>query len=102
MYFLAFLIASPALDKSPLNSSTTYAVQVLAKDVDNNKSAKSATVNATTTDGSSNGVNELFISEYVEGPAQNNGIEVYNPTNATIDLAGYSTLVQSATTPDRN
>ena len=33
---------------------------------------------------------DLFISEYVEGPAQNNGIEVYNPTNATIDLAGYS------------
>ena len=25
---------------------------------------------------------DLFISEYVEGPAQNNGIEVYNPTNA--------------------
>ena len=33
---------------------------------------------------------ELFISEYVEGPAQNNGIEIYNPTNATIDLNGYS------------
>ena len=33
---------------------------------------------------------DLFISEYVEGPANNNGIEVYNPTNATIDLAGYS------------
>lgn len=33
---------------------------------------------------------DLFISEYVEGPAQNNGIEVYNPTNATIDLSGYS------------
>ena len=37
-----------------LNSSTTYGVQVLAKDVDNNKSAKSCNVNATTTDGSSN------------------------------------------------
>ena len=33
---------------------------------------------------------DLFISEYVEGPAQNNGIEIYNPTNATIDLNGYS------------
>ncbi len=33
---------------------------------------------------------ELFISEYVEGPANNNAIEIYNPTNASIDLAGYS------------
>ena len=33
---------------------------------------------------------ELFISEYVEGPGNNNGIEIYNPTNATIDLTGYS------------
>ena len=24
---------------------------------------------------------ELFISEYIEGPAQNNAIEIYNPTN---------------------
>ena len=33
---------------------------------------------------------DLFISEYVEGPAQNNGIEIYNPTNASIDLSGYT------------
>ena len=33
---------------------------------------------------------ELFISEYVEGPANNNAIEIYNPTNASIDLTGYS------------
>ena len=33
---------------------------------------------------------ELFISEYVEGPAQNNGIEIYNPTAASIDLSGYT------------
>ena len=33
---------------------------------------------------------ELFISEYVEGPGNNNGIEIYNPTNTTIDLAGYT------------
>ena len=32
---------------------------------------------------------ELFISEYVEGPGNNNAIEIYNPTNASIDLAGY-------------
>jgi len=33
---------------------------------------------------------ELFISEYIEGPGNNNAIEIYNPTNATIDLSGYS------------
>ena len=33
---------------------------------------------------------ELFISEYIEGPANNNAIEIYNPTNATVDLSGYS------------
>ena len=33
---------------------------------------------------------ELFISEYVEGPANNNAIEIYNPTNSSIDLTGYS------------
>lgn len=33
---------------------------------------------------------ELFISEYVEGPGNNNAIEIYNPTPASIDLTGYS------------
>ena len=33
---------------------------------------------------------ELFISEYIEGPAQNNGIEIYNPTSVTIDLSVYT------------
>ena len=32
---------------------------------------------------------ELFISEYVEGPSNNNAIEIYNPTNASIDLSLY-------------
>lgn len=79
-----------------LNASTTYAVQVLAKDVDNNKSAKSTTVNATTTDGTSNGVTELFISEYVEPDGGNNkAIEIVNLSSTTISLAGYSLQKQS-------
>ena len=33
---------------------------------------------------------ELFISEYVEGSGNNKALEVYNPTDAPVDLTGYS------------
>lgn len=33
---------------------------------------------------------DLFISEYVEGPSNNNAIEIYNPSSNAIDLAGYT------------
>ena len=33
---------------------------------------------------------ELFISEYVDGPFNNNAIEIYNPTVSSINLAGYT------------
>lgn len=33
---------------------------------------------------------ELFISEYVEGTSFNKGIEIYNPTGASVDLSTYS------------
>ena len=36
--------------------------------------------------------NELFISEYCEGGGNNKGIEIYNPTDAPIDLSGYEIL----------
>lgn len=32
---------------------------------------------------------ELFISEYVEGSYNNKALELYNPTNAAIDLSAY-------------
>lgn len=32
---------------------------------------------------------ELFISEYVEGTGNDKGLEIYNPTNAAINLTGY-------------
>ncbi|MDD7915945.1 endonuclease [Polaribacter ponticola] len=74
-----------------LSTSTTYAVEIVAVDTDNNKSAKSATVNATTTAGTSNGITELFISEYVEPDGGNNkAIEIVNLTASTINLSEYS------------
>lgn len=33
---------------------------------------------------------ELFISEYVEGSGNDKALELYNPTNASIDLTGYT------------
>jgi predicted extracellular nuclease len=32
---------------------------------------------------------ELFISEYVEGSGNDKALEIYNPTNASINLSGY-------------
>lgn len=36
---------------------------------------------------------ELFISEYVEGSSNNKALEIYNPTDSAINLAGYSVQV---------
>ena len=33
---------------------------------------------------------DLFFSEYVEGYGSNRAVEIYNPTNAAIDLSQYS------------
>ena len=33
---------------------------------------------------------DLFISEYVEGSSNNKAIELYNPTNESIDLSNYA------------
>ena len=83
-----------------LNTSTTYTVEVLALDTDNNRSAKSAPQNASTNAGTSNGITELFISEYVEpsngnGNGNNKAIEIVNLTGATINLGDYSIQKQS-------
>ncbi|MDG2194645.1 MAG: endonuclease [Polaribacter sp.] len=73
-----------------LTASTTYSATVLAKDGAANASAQTTAVNGTTTDGSSNGANELFFSEYVEGSGNNKAVEIANVTNATISLTGYT------------
>ena len=81
---------------SGLAASTTYSIEILAKDPDNNKSSKSTAVNATTSNGASNGITELFISEYVEPNSGNNkAIEIVNLSSATINLAGYSIRKQN-------
>lgn len=45
---------------------------------------------------------QLFISEYVEGSGNNKAIEIYNPTDAVVDLADYNLVRYSngGTTPN--
>ncbi|AUD66086.1 hypothetical protein BK011_10440 [Tenericutes bacterium MZ-XQ] len=38
---------------------------------------------------------ELFISEYIEGSSSNKALEIYNPTDAAIDLSNYKVAVYS-------
>ena len=46
-----------------------------------------------TADGGSGGCDELFISEYHEGSANNKYLEIYNPTNSPIDLSNYDIVI---------
>ncbi|SNR15728.1 endonuclease [Tenacibaculum jejuense] len=73
-----------------LIASTTYNVQVLAKDVVGNSSSLSTGVDATTTDGGTSSANELFFSEYVEGSSNNKALEIANVTSNPINLSSYS------------
>jgi endonuclease I/chitodextrinase len=94
----AELIASTAdlfYTLTGLTVSTTYSITVSAKDAADNESEQSVSVNITTTDGSSNGINELFFSEYVEGGGYNKAIEIVNLTSSAVDLTGYSIKKQS-------
>ena len=79
-----------------LTVSTTYQISISAKDAANNESAQSSAIGITTTDGGSNGIEELFISEYVEPDGGNNkAIEIVNLTSAAVELTGYSIKKQS-------
>ncbi len=78
-----------------LTISTTYSLTVLAKDASDNKSTQSTAINATTTDGSSNGVTELFFSEYVEAGGYNKALEIVNATSSIVSLSGYSIKKQT-------
>ncbi len=45
---------------------------------------------------------DLFISEYVEGSGNNKAIEIYNPTEAAIDLSEYNLVRYSNGSPQPN
>jgi len=78
-----------------LTASTTYAITILAKDAADNKSAQSTAINVTTTDGASNGVSDLFFSQYIEGGNNNKALEIVNLTGSAVNLTGYTIKKQS-------
>ena len=79
-----------------LAPATTYQIAISAEDAATNESAQSNAVAITTTNGGSNGIEELFISEYVEPDGGNNkALEIVNLSSAVIDLAAYSIKKQS-------
>ncbi len=45
---------------------------------------------------------ELFFSEYVEGKLHNKALEIYNPTDAAVDLSNYSIKRYSNGSTDNN
>ena len=81
-----------------LSTETTYGVEIVAYDADNNKSNRSVPIDGTTTAGTSNGITELFISEYAEPSKDNNkAIEIVNLTASTVNLSEYSIQKFSST-----
>jgi len=76
-----------------LTASTSYNFTVYAKDAAGNTSTVSNTATVTTT--TSSVINELFISEYVEGSGNNKAIEIANFTGASVDLSNYSIKKQA-------
>ncbi len=76
---------------SGLTPETSYNFTVYAKDTANNTSQVSNTLTVTTlADSPSNGVLELFLSEYIEGASNNKALEIANFTGAAVNLSGYT------------
>jgi PKD repeat protein len=65
-----------------------YAVTLVATNAYGNDSQVSTCF--ITVSNPSNACSEIFISEYLEGNSNDKAIEFYNPTNATINMSGYS------------
>lgn len=71
-----------------LTASTAYSFYVKAKDAAGNLSANSATLNTSTSSGTST-ITELYFSEYIEGSSNNKVLEIANATGTSKSLTGY-------------
>lgn len=77
-----------------LTASTAYSFYVKAKDAAGNLSANSATLNTSTSSGTST-ITELYFSEYIEGSSNNKVVEIANATGNSIALSSYSIKKQT-------
>jgi endonuclease I len=80
-----------------LTASTTYSINVTARDAAGNTSTSSNTISATTnTSGGSGGTaTELLFSEYIEGSGNNKALEIANNTGASVSLSAYTVKKQT-------
>ena len=74
-----------------LNANTLYNFTLTAYDIAGNFSQLSSVISVTTaTNPVNDSIEELFISEYIEGSSYNKAIEIANFTGLPINLANYS------------
>ncbi|WP_281232535.1 endonuclease [Flavobacterium gelatinilyticum] len=79
-----------------LTASTTYNINVYAKDAAGNTSASSNTLNVITNSGGTGGTaTDLLFSEYIEGSGNNKALEIANNTGSSVNLSIYSIKKQT-------
>ncbi|OXE98021.1 putative secreted protein (Por secretion system target) [Flavobacterium araucananum] len=80
-----------------LTASTSYNINVTAKDAAGNTSASSSTIAVTTNSSGGTGgtATELLFSEYIEGSGNNKALEIANNTGASVSLSAYTVKKQT-------
>ncbi|OXA88687.1 endonuclease [Flavobacterium hercynium] len=80
-----------------LTNSTSYSINVSARDAAGNTSALSNTISVTTdsTGGGGGTATELLFSEYIEGSGNNKALEIANNTGNSVALAAYTIKKQT-------
>ena len=77
-----------------LTASTSYNINVYAKDAAGNTSSSSNTI-AVTTNASGGTSTDLLFSEYIEGSGNNKAVEIANNTGSSVNLSAYSIKKQT-------
>ena len=67
----------------------TFSVSGLATGGNSSTGGDNVYTNAVTLPAFTPQTSDLFISEYIEGSSNNKGIEIFNPTGASVDLSNY-------------
>lgn len=80
-----------------LTASTSYNINVSAKDAAGNTSASSNTIAVTTnaSGGTGGTATDLLFSEYIEGSGNNKALEIANNTGASVSLSAYTVKKQT-------